>query len=252
MTTYIVIGYDSEKIDIQYENVDVLGIDKFYLVGNEDIEETEVFKSINDMNALSFYQDLNLENNDKKVVFIDCRHDVKTYFDTMYFLNTGKFENRSYYVFNTGKNKKILNIKDFPFSENYNPWNGDALPMSISKEEKEVIMEMYYQAVLIIKSYLKAEFHLKKISSFPEGWMMNTSTPILQHLINYYELKPSAKDVSLCIEFNHNSQYRQIMTKTLIHITSNFLIKNKFVNYLPEGKDEDFWFKLETWNTIEF
>jgi hypothetical protein len=251
MATYILIGYDSDKIDIQYENVDILGLNKFYIFGNEEIEENGVFKSINDKNVLTFYEEMDFENKEDIVIFIDCRETTKTYFDTMYSLNTGKFENRSYYVPINTKSKIIVDIKEFPFKENYNPWSGDALPSSITTSEKEAILEMYYQAVLMIKSFLKCEFHLMKISGMPEGWMMNTSTPILQHIINYYGLKSNAKDVPSCLEFSHNTQYRQIITKTLIHICSNFLIKNKFVNYLPDDKSSDFWFKLQTWNTIE-
>jgi hypothetical protein len=251
MTIYVIIGYDSQKFEIQYENVDILDIEKFYLLGNEEIEDNEKFKSITDKNVLTFYEENNLENSESNIVFIDCREGIKTYFDVMYFLNTGRFVNRSYYVFKPTKSVKILNIKDYPFKENYNPWNGDALPESISKVERDTIMEMYYNAVLIIKEYLKCDFHLKRTSGIPDGWMMNTSTPILSHVINYYGLHPNAKDVPSALEFCHNTQYRQIMTKTLIHICSNFLIKNKIVNYLPENKSEDFWFKLETWNSIE-
>ena len=253
MTTYVIIGYDSQNVDISYENLDILGINKIYLLGNDEVEETEIFKSITDKNILSFYEEMDFENKEDLVIFIDCRGKSKTYFDIMYSLNTARFDNRSYYTLLPQYNKKInINLKEFPFKENYNPWKGSVLPSYISESEKEAILEMFYQSVLMIKSFLKFEFHLMKFTGIPEGWMLNTSTPILQHIINYYGLKPNAKDIPPCLELLHNTQYRQIITKTLIHICSNFLINNKIVNYLPEEKTTDFWFKLQTWNTIEF
>ncbi len=193
MNTYVIIGFDSSKFEIQYENTDIINISKIYCVGNEDVEENEVIKSITDKNLLTFYEEQNMENFEDKITFIDCRTDSKTYFDTMYSLNTCKFENRSYQIFNV--KEKILNLKSFPFRENFNPWKGEILPKSLSENEKEYILNSYYNMVLMIKSFLKAEFHLKKITSIPDGWMMNMSKPVLQHISLYYGLSPNSTDV---------------------------------------------------------
>lgn len=250
MLKYIIIGYDSSNFDIEYENIDLINISKIYLLGNEEIENDSVYESVSNKNLLTFYEDMNFEKSDDKIVFIDCRNDSLTYFDTMYSLNTSKFENRSYQIF---KGKK-LNLKNFEFKENFNPWKGETLPSSLTKEEREYIISMFLNLVIIIKSYLKSDFHLKKISSIPDGWMMNLSTPVLNHICNFYGLTANAVDVPIALDFVHNSQYRQIVCKAIIHITSNFLINNNFVNYIPNQiqDKEKMWFNLETWETLEF
>ena len=89
MNIYIIIGYDSKK-EIEYDNNDALAIDKVYCVGNVEVEENELFKSVTDKIILTFYNDMNLETSEDKVVFIDCRADKSTYLDVMYSLNTCK------------------------------------------------------------------------------------------------------------------------------------------------------------------
>jgi len=255
MNNYIIFGFNPEKVEIQFDDLDLLDTNKIYCVSNYEIEESDKIVSVSDRNVLDLYQELDLENNNENYIFIDCspfeKSEPKTYFDVMYFLNTSRFENRSYYIFES-KILKTLKLSDFKLITHFNPWMGETLPISISKDEREKIMSMYLDAVLIIKSYLKAEFHLKKISSLPDGWMMNISTPVLTHITNFFGLKPAAKDVAINIEFLHNSQFRQIVCKTLIHITSNYLIKNNIVNYVPRTEVSYDWFNLNTWNSLEF
>lgn len=262
MLKYVIIGYDSDKIEIVYENIDVVNVSKIYLLGNEDIEYTEDNESVNkfeavyDKNLLTFYEKSNFEKDDDEIIFIDCRDGMKTYFDTLYSMNTSRFKNRSYYIFpKTKVSKNVLNLNDFPFRENFNPWTGETLPSSLTNEERDCIMSMFLDAIMIIKSYLKAEFHLKKMSSIPQNWMLNLSTPVLQHICIYYGLEPHAVDVPRILDYVHNSQYRQIVCKTLIHITSNFLINNQIVNYNPKSNNNDkekMWFNISTWESLEF
>jgi hypothetical protein len=243
MNIYIIIGYDSKK-EIEYDNNDALAIDKVYCVGNVEVEENELFKSVTDKNILTFYNDMNLENSEDKVVFIDCRINKSTYLDVMYSLNTCKFENRSYYVCKD----KTIRLKNYPYINNFDPWTGETLPVNLTKVERENIMSMFLDAVNIFISYLKADFHVKKISSVPDGWMLNLSTPILHHITTYYNLKPHAKDVAKNVDYVHNSQYRQIVTEALIKVTSTFLIKNKIIDF---GVKRD-WFNVETWENFKF
>jgi len=244
MNIYIIIGFDSSKVEIQYEEADFLSVEKLYCIGNDEIEETDIIKSVNDKNSLQLYDDLKLEYVDNNVIFIDCRDSVKNYLDIMYSLNTARFENRSYYVCS----KKILNLKDYPLISHFNPWTGEKLPKSLTQNERESIMSNYLDLVIILKSYLKSGFDKKKILSLPDGWMMNLANPCLQHITLYYDLKPHAKDVDKNLEFMHNSQFREIVTKTLVHVVSNFIIRNEFVSYGPTRD----WFNYNTWNSIEF
>ena len=243
MNIYIIIGYQKEK-EIEYDNTDVLNIDKVYCVGNSEIEGNETFESVTDKNILTFYKDMNFDNSEDNIVFIDCRSEIETYLDTMYSLNTCKFENRSYYVC---KNK-VIKIKNYPVIGNFDPWTGETLSKNLNEKEKEQIMTMFLDAVTIIISYLKANFHQKKITSIPDGWMMNLSTPILHHITTYYNLIPNAKDVAKNIDFVHNSQYRQIVTEALVKVTSTFLIKNNFISF---GVKRD-WFDVNTWENFSF
>lgn len=243
MNIYVIIGYQKEK-EIEYENADILDIDKVYCVGNAEIEGNDIFESITDKNLLTFYKDMNLESSDDKVVFIDCRNNIETYLDTMYSLNTCSFENRSYYVC---KNK-VIKLKNYPAISNFDPWTGEILSKNLNDKEREQIMSMFLDAVNIIISYLKSNFHQKKITTVPDGWMLNLSTPILHHISIYYNLLPNAKDVAKNIDFVHNSQYRQIMTEALIKVTSTFLIKNNFISF---GVKRD-WFDVNTWENFKF
>lgn len=244
MSIYIINGFNPEKVEILYENVDLLTISKIYCISNYSIEETEVVKSVNDKNLLKLYNSLELEKSEDKVIFISCDTKDETYLDIMYSLNTAKFNNRSYYVCKD----KTIQLKDFPLIEHFNPWTGDTLSKFLTEKEKNQIVQIFRNIVEIIVQYLKAEFHLKKITSIPDGWAMNLAAVELQHIILYYGLKPHAPDVAKNIEFVHNSQYREIVCKTLIHVAANFLIRNGYLTY---GKKYD-WFNLNTWNSIEF
>jgi hypothetical protein len=95
--------------------------------------------------------------------------------------------------------------------------------------------------------YLEAGFDKKKIIEIPPGWTMNLSGKELNSLIRYYGLFPVAEDQPIMIEYCHNSQYRQIVLQCLIHVVSNFVVRNKLVD-ISEVED---WNSANTWKYIK-
>ncbi len=244
MSIYVIIGANSVNIDITEKEYPF--INKIYMITTENFEfSDEKIEVINDMNALDFYASKDFENLDDSVVFIDCIGDKEIYLDVMYMLNTTRFNNRSYYV----SKSKTLNFKNFPLVNHFNPWTGEELPLTLTNLERDKIMEMFANMTKIIKSYLNSGFQNKQILSIPDGWMLNFATPELHHLITYYELIPDAQDLKgnlKNVEYLHNSQYRQIVTKTLIHVTVNYLVRN---GYIQNYTNVD-WFNPDTWQNF--
>jgi hypothetical protein len=243
MNTYVLIGFNFSNDFILNES-DKLLYKKIYVVskpGTTDVENVEV---IGEMNILKFYKTMDFETSDENIIFIDCRKDkaVKSYLDVMYLLNTGRFNNRSYYVMAPGQ----LKLKDYPLVEQFNPWNGDAIPSKLT--EKIYIQDTFKTLANITREYLKAGFHkyndtnVPEIENVPDSWMMNINIPELCHIINYYGLVPPS-DVSRALEFIHNAQYRYILTDTLVKVLSNYLVRNKVVN----TADISNWFNYKDW-----
>jgi hypothetical protein len=227
MVTYVIIGFN-RKIDLSVSTV----VDKVYAIIPPNVEYDneigDVLEVVNDKNALELYQEKNFETLDEAVIFIDCRGMNKTFYDVMYFLNTARFDKRTYYVHDNVKN---LNLAEYPIKEHFNPWTGEEMNMKLLSDlEIKHIKEMFISIGLITSSYLKAGFHESKINSIPAGWMMNFATPELQHLILYYGLKPKAVDINHNVEYLHNCQFREIVTKTLVHVLANHLVRNKYIN----------------------
>lgn len=242
MTTYVVIGVNS--VSFQIADEDYAFVNKIYLVGNEktDFEsEDDKIEVVKNMNVLDLCKLNDFDKVETPVIFVDYTGNNNTYLDLMFMLNTSRFENRSYYI-----GKDVFNPKKFPLKEHFNPWLGEELPLTLTSEEREQIGKYFTNLILIIKSYLKSGFHEKKILSVPDGWMMNFATPELHHIVHYYGLEPIAEDMKgnlKNLDFLHNSQYRQIVTKTLIHVVVNYLVRNKMIqNYI----DVD-WFNPQTW-----
>jgi hypothetical protein len=248
MSIYIINGFDS-SCQLSLEENDELSIEKIYLLSIPGVEvesEDNKIEIINDMNILDFYNKNDLENLDRNIIFIDLQESNKkdNYLEVMYKFNTARFERRAYY----SSLDKVIKIKDFPLIEHFNPWVGETLSNLLTQNEKEYIQNMYSTMKQIIIQYLKAEFHLKKISSIPDGWTMNLSSPELEGLITYYGLFPNASDMKSRpqIEYAHNSQYRQIVTKTLIHVVASYLLKNGIVDSVQVID----WYNYKTWLNI--
>jgi len=244
MNTYVLIGFNFSNDFILNES-DKLLYKKIYILSKPATTDAENVEVISDMNIIKFYKMMELETSDENVVFIDCRKDksVKSYLDVMYFLNTGRFENRSYYVMKSG----VFKLTDYPLVEHFNPWNGDAIPSKLP--EKKFIQESFETLAHIVREYLKAGFHkyndtnAPEIENVPDSWMMNLNTPELTHVVNYYGLNPP-ESVNRALEFIHNAQYRYILCDTLVKIISNYLVRNKVIN----TADISNWFNYKDWN----
>lgn len=248
MSIYIISGFDATYQLSLEENVE-LTIEKIYILSTPQVDiETKDGKIelIQDMNVLDFCIKNDIENLDRNVIFIDLSKSNKTqnYLQVMYKFNTARFEKRSYY----SSANKLIKFEDFPLIEHFNPWIGEILSSSLTTNERDYIKNMYETMKEIIIQYLKAEFHFKKISSIPDGWTMNLSIPELEGLIIYYDLFPNASDMKSRpqIEYAHNSQYRQIVTKTLIHVVGSYLIKNSIV----DSSQPIDWYNYNTWLNI--
>ena len=95
----------------------------------------------------------------------------------------------------------------------------------------------------ILREYLKMGFLENRILGVPEGWMLNIHNFELELLCSYYGLVPIAKDVAKILEFLHNSQYREVMTRCLLHVVVNYGVRNNIFASADESvySDYKFW-----------
>lgn len=223
----------------------------------KDIEYPENLDIITEQNALDFYKTNNLEYYDGHITFVDCTGFSKNYLDVMYMLQTGRLDNRSYYV-----GGKTLKISDYPAIKHYNIFQGEAMSDNLNKNDKEAVRSMISTYIEIIKEYLKAGFHERKILDIPSGWTLNLATKELCLLIYHYGLFPVAPDfnptgvydpkkyeivkINPIIEYMHNSQYRKVVLDGMISIVSNFLVRNEYINV----RDVDDYYDLKSWKSI--
>jgi hypothetical protein len=213
---------------------------KIYLVGNYDFND-DMVTSVSNKNILDFYIDEKLEEVDEPILFVDCTGFSKNYLDVMYRLQTSKFEKRTYLV----NSEDELIVKKLKFVNHFNPFEGDEIPRTV--KEKQYLMGFFKNLTEITYSYLEAGFDKKQVFEIPPGWTMNLSGKELNSLIRYYGLFPVAEDQPLMIEYCHNSQYRQIVLECLIHVVSNFVVRNKLVD-VSEIED---WNSANTWKYIK-
>lgn len=240
MSTYVIIGLGAKDKLIVEDSDKPLYKNIYVLTNPESNTGSSIYYDVvDDTNAIEFYKSKGLENLDETVVFIDCRADVNTYLDVMYKIGASRFDKRTYYV----HRGKTLRISDYPPREQFIPWEGNSLPASLTKAERKHIQDIYKNLAEIARSYLKCGFHNKQIIGVPDGWMMNVDNQELDSVILYYGLHPNTADVHRIIEFNHNSQYRAILTKTLVHIVANYLVRNGVVNQ----SDVPDWFDYKNW-----
>jgi hypothetical protein len=244
MNVYVLIGFNFED-EFVLTDADKLLYKKIYVVSKPATTDDENIEVISDINILKFYKTMYFETSDENIIFIDCRknRNVKSYLDVMYLLNTGRFDNRSYYVMKGD----VLKLSDYPLIKNYNPWLGDTIPSNLP--EKIHIQEAYKNLSIIARNYLKAGFHKYNnnnapiIENIPDAWMLNINTPELSHIINYYELLPP-NSVNKALEFLHNAQYRFIVCDTIVKVVANYLVRNKVSNTV-EIND---WFNYKNWD----
>lgn len=241
MTRIIIFGVTEVNLEgIEDPSTQVI------LVGTKYDYEDENTTSINDKNILEYYQSENLEELDEPITFVDCTGFSKNYLDVMYRLQTTRFDKRTYLVGPSANEEIELLVKDLKFQTHFNPFDGDEMPKSLDKLDKTYLKTFFKNCSMILSYYLKCGFHKKEILDIPPGWSMNLAGKELNALIRYYGLLPIAPDVTPIIDFTQNSQYREIVTQTLLSVTSNFVVRNKIVN-VAEVED---WTNPEIWEMI--
>lgn len=228
---------------------------KIYFVANRpyDLDYPENIELVMDQNVLDFYKSENLEDDEDHITFIDCTGFSKNPYDVMYMLQTGRLENRSYYI-----GDKTLKFSDYPSIKHYNIFQGEKMSSTINKKDKTVIKSMMKNYSKIIEEYLKAGFHERKINSIPPGWTLNLATKEISLLAHYYRLFPSAPDynpyeknitfpMNPIICYLHNSQYRQVVLDTMIAVVANFLVRNEYLS----STNIDDWYDVKTWSLAQ-
>lgn len=238
MSIYVIIGFDFTR-DLIINDSDRVLYEKIYILTHKGLTDNSDIEIISEVNALDFYIEEKFDTLDKNVIFIDCRGHHTSYLEVMNFLGTSRFDKRNYYVHNP---KNILKISDYMYKEQFDPWMGDKIPTSVSETERKFINKMYLILSKVVRSYLKYGFHESQIRGVPDGWMMNINNFELESVIRYYGLYPITPDVHKSIEFVHNAQYRQILTKTLVHIVSNFFVRNNILSPVDD------WFSYKNWS----
>ncbi len=68
-------------------------------------------------------------------------------------------------------------------------------------------------------------------------------------LLNSYRLYPQTPDKNENYEFSGNPQYRQIVTKSLVHIMGSFIINNNLMS-IAEIKEYGGWYNVSLWPKI--
>jgi hypothetical protein len=254
MSKFVIIGDTKFNLNDVYDK----GLELYLIANNpKDVEYPSGLTFISEENALDFYKKNNLEYYDGHITFVDCTGFSKNYLDVMYMLQTGRLDKRSYYV-----GGKTLKISNYPQIKHYNIFQGEAMSDTISKTDKEAVRSMISTYIEIIKEYLKAGFHERKILDVPSGWTLNLATKELCLLVYHYDLFPDAPDfnptgvydpskyeivkISPIIEYMHNSQYRKVVLDGMIALVANFLVRN---DYISVGDIEDYY-DLKSWKTL--
>lgn len=214
---------------------------------------------------------------DSKVVYIDCSRNMggslstpnyisDTMF-TMSLVEDFKVVNRAYYRIEANQINSILDLANKD-QDLYNVFSGDPLrgfnPQASLIDIKVMIEALYY--------YLKNGFHEedKEIPLYMcdvdiynqpgnPNWCMNMNTPVLKGIVTYYGILPDVPEddrralistgKTPTTTMATNSQYRRIVTDTLLKVLSNFVVNNK----MHSGKVNDTsldWYDYNLWGDI--
>ena len=100
-----------------------------------------------------------------------------------------------------------------------------------------------YILIEVTKHMVKAGYFIEENREKIPDWIVTFHEPILKMFLIYCGIETSCEDIDITDEFLDNPQFRQMITETLMKITSNFLVNNKNI----EGKD---WRSEETWRDL--
>jgi hypothetical protein len=126
--------------------------------------------------------------------------------------------------------------------------NGDIRGGFNGREFKEIVNRLIIIS-RIIENYLRSGFDTKQVLQVPEPWTMNLYTHALAGLLRTYQLYPKANDKDINYEMATNPQYRQIITKSLIHVLGAFAINN---DLMSESDIIEYggWYHVRLWPKI--
>lgn len=124
--------------------------------------------------------------------------------------------------------------------EKYREYDYDFFMGGVAQYDMDVIEKYMYMLIEVTKHMVNAGYFKEENNKKIPDWIITFHEPILKMFITYCEIETSCEDIDITDEFLDNPQFRQMITETLMRITSNFLVNNKNM----EGKD---WKNEETW-----
>ena len=127
--------------------------------------------------------------------------------------------------------------------EKYRKFDYDFFMGGEVKYDMDVIEKYMYILIEVTKHMVKAGYFIEENREKIPDWIVTFHEPILKMFLIYCGIETSCEDIDITDEFLDNPQFRQMITETLMKITSNFLVNNKNI----EGKD---WRSEETWRDL--
>jgi hypothetical protein len=101
----------------------------------------------------------------------------------------------------------------------------------------------------VVDNYIRSGFADNQSLQVPEPWTLNLHTYALAGLIRAYQLYPKANDKDINYEIATNSQYRQVITQSLVHVLGTFTINNGLMSLLDVQQNGG-WYSLRLWPKI--
>jgi len=101
----------------------------------------------------------------------------------------------------------------------------------------------------VVENYIRSGFAENQSLQVPEPWTLNLHTYALAGLIRAYQLYPKANDKDINYEIATNSQYRQVITQSLVHVLGAFTINNGLMSLL-DVQHNGGWYSLRLWPKI--
>lgn len=133
-------------------------------------------------------------------------------------------------------------------TEKYNVVSGETIPLTTNLESGRIQRHLLLQAYHILYEWTKRGFLKTKRTSFvssggivverdsscgehialdkTEGWLFNTSTPIVAMLIDYYQVESSFGGINSQLNFTGDAEYRLKVARILLDILKSFRLNN--------------------------
>ena len=199
------------------------------------------------------------------VMFLDFSG-TQTSYELMEVLDTSTIKNRWYLNLQSSPNRVSIDrlVTEWMKPETFTPesrllyptydlYSGERLNDNLrggfgGSEFREIVSRVIIMCQ-IIENYLRAGFHQNLILQPPEPWTLNLNIYTFSGLIRHYGLYPKAIDKDPNYELATNAQYRQILTKTLIHVCAAFITNNGIMS-LETVNSHNGWYSVALWPKI--